>query len=136
MLSSGAPSSRSLKAVLAAACFYPTDIHKRGLGKGMNDDSLDRIKDIRGELLVVFGRQDPHVPREGRRILYEALSDAGTFFQWHEFNAQHAFLRDEGPRYDPSAARIAYGMALELFLRRLHGGDVMVEVAAGGETKH
>ncbi len=122
--------------VLAAACFYPTDIHKRGLGKGMNDDSLDRIKDIRGELLVVFGRQDPHVPREGRRILYEALSDAGTFFQWHEFNAQHAFLRDEGPRYDPSAARIAYGMALELFHRRLHGGDVMVEVAAGGETKH
>ena len=29
--------------VLATACFYATDIHKRGLGKGMNDNSLDRI---------------------------------------------------------------------------------------------
>jgi len=26
--------------VLAAACFYATDIHKGGLGKGMKDDSL------------------------------------------------------------------------------------------------
>src|SRR5271163_762343 len=28
--------------VLAAACFYATDIHKHGLGKGMSDDSLRR----------------------------------------------------------------------------------------------
>ena len=26
-------------------------------------------------------------------------------FTWHEFNAAHAFLRDEGERYDPAAAR-------------------------------
>jgi carboxymethylenebutenolidase len=84
--------------VLAAICFYPTDIHKRGLGKGMHDNSLDRIKEIKGELLMVFGRQDPHVPREGRAIIYNALSDAGSTFTWHELNAQHAFLRDEGPR--------------------------------------
>jgi carboxymethylenebutenolidase len=51
--------------VLAATCCYPTDIHKRSLGKGLNDDTLDRIPEIKGELLVVFGRQDPHVPREG-----------------------------------------------------------------------
>jgi len=29
--------------VLAATCCYPTDIHKRSLGKGLNDDTLDRI---------------------------------------------------------------------------------------------
>lgn len=28
--------------VLAAACFYATDIHKHSLGKGMHDDSLER----------------------------------------------------------------------------------------------
>ena len=53
--------------VLAAACFYATDIHKRGLGQGMNDNSLDRIPEIQGELLMIWGRQDPHVPLEGRR---------------------------------------------------------------------
>src|ERR1700712_2488921 len=59
--------------VLAAACFYATDIHKRGLGKGMNDNSLDRISEIKGELLMLWGRQDPHVPREGRALVYNAL---------------------------------------------------------------
>ncbi|MFZ1804371.1 MAG: dienelactone hydrolase family protein [Nitrospira sp.] len=109
--------------VQAAACFYATDIHKRGLGQGTHDDSLDRIGKITGELLMIWGRQDPHIPREGRALIYNALSDAGARFQWHEFNAAHAFMRDEGPRYDPAAARICYDMALELFHRRLgeHG---------------
>lgn len=109
--------------VQAAACFYATDIHKRGLGQGTHDDSLDRIGKITGELLMIWGRQDPHIPREGRALIYNALSDAGAHFQWHEFNAAHAFMRDEGPRYDPAAARICYDMALELFHRRLgeHG---------------
>lgn len=105
--------------VLAAACFYATDIHKRSLGQGMHDDSLDRIGEITGELLMIWGRQDPHIPREGRALIYHALSEAGVQFQWHEFNAAHAFMRDEGPRYDPAVARICYDMTLELFHRRL-----------------
>jgi carboxymethylenebutenolidase len=105
--------------VRAAACFYPTDIHKRSLAKGMNDDSLDRIPDIHGELALIWGRQDPHVPSEGRRLIYEALEKAGTKFTWHEYNAQHAFLRDEGPRWDPIAGQQAVDAALELFHRCL-----------------
>jgi carboxymethylenebutenolidase len=120
---------------LAATCFYATDIHKRGLGKGMNDNSLDRIREIKGELLMIWGRQDPHVPREGRRLIYEALSDAGANFQWHEFNAAHAFIRDEGPRYNPAAAQICYTMALELFKRKLAEGD-MAQDTSSGETRH
>ena len=104
--------------VKATACFYPTDIHSGTLGRG-GSDSLARAKDIRGELLMVFGRQDPHVPREGRRAIYDALTDAGVWFTWHEFNAAHAFLRDEGERYDPSTARAALGLAADLFRRAL-----------------
>jgi carboxymethylenebutenolidase len=121
--------------VLATACFYATDIHKRSLGKGMHDNSLDRIAEITGELLMIWGRQDPHIPREGRALIYSALSDAGRHFQWHEFNAAHAFLRDEGPRYDPAVARICYDMALELFVRKLGEGDRHVTTASI-ETKH
>lgn len=110
--------------VLAAACFYATDIHKRSLATGMNDDSLDRIPEIKGELLMIFGRQDPHVPREGRAIIYNALADAGSNFQWHEFNAAHAFMRDEGPRYNPALAAICYGMTFEMFKRKLGEGDL------------
>jgi carboxymethylenebutenolidase len=121
--------------VLAATCFYATDIHKRGLGNGTRDNSLDRINEITGELLMIWGRQDPHIPREGRALIYNALSDAGAHFQWHEFNAAHAFLRDEGLRYDPAAARICYDMALELFKRKLGEGDQR-PAATSTETKH
>jgi carboxymethylenebutenolidase len=118
--------------ILAATCFYATDIHKRSLGKGMSDNSLDRIPEIKAELLMVWGRQDPHVPVEGRRLLYSALNDAGTSFTWHEFNGQHAFLRDEGPRYDPALARLSFDLVLELFHRRLGEGDLH---AAPGATE-
>ena len=41
---------------------------------------------------------------------------------WHEFNAVHAFMRDEGPRYDPALTAIGYQLALESFERVLKGG--------------
>jgi carboxymethylenebutenolidase len=110
--------------VLAGVCFYATDIHKRSLGKGMNDNSLDRMKEIKGEMLMIWGRQDPHVSREGRALILNAMTDANINFTWHEFNAQHAFLRDEGHRYDPALAQICYGMVVELFKRKLGEGDV------------
>ena len=122
--------------VLAAGCCYPTDIHKRSLGKGLNDNTLDRIPEIRGELLVVFGRQDPHIPREGRATIYNALADAETNFSWHEFNGAHAFMRDEGARYDAAAARIVYGMALELFKRKLGEGDVTATATGDTNVSH
>ena len=118
--------------VLATTCFYATDIHKCGLGEGMHDNSLDRIGEITGELLMIWGREDPHIPPEGRALIYHALSDAGAHFQWHEFNAAHAVLRDEGPRYDPAAARICYDMALELFTRKLGEGDQRAAAASTG----
>jgi carboxymethylenebutenolidase len=108
-----------LPEVAAAACFYPTDLHKRSLGKGMNDDSLARVADIKGELMMVFGRQDPHVSDEGRALIYQTLTTAGVKFTWHEFNAAHAFLRDEGLRYDAEIAREALGMTVDFFRRIL-----------------
>ena len=108
-----------LPEIRATACFYPTDLHTGTLGKGGGADSLSRAKEIRGELLMVFGRQDPHVPAAGRKVIYNALDAAGVWFTWHEFNAAHAFLRDEGERYDPAAARLALGLAADLFGRAL-----------------
>ena len=105
--------------VLAAACFYATDMHRGGLGKGMNDDSLERAGEIKGELLHIWGRQDPHIPLEGRNLIHARLEEVGVRFQWIEVNGQHAFLRDEGPRYDPALVRLCYEFVFELFHRRL-----------------
>lgn len=122
--------------VLGTTCFYATDIHKRGLARGMNDNSLDRIPELKGELLMIWGRQDPHVPLEGRQKIHAALNAAGTNFTWHEFNGAHAFLRDEGYRYDPELALLSYQLALSLFRRKLGEGDRPSASHAATETKH
>jgi carboxymethylenebutenolidase len=107
--------------VLATACFHATDIHTDTLGRGQKSDSLLRTKDIRGEVMMVWGRQDPHVPAEGRVRIHARLTEAEVRFTWHEVNAVHAFMRDEGPRYDPALAAIGYTLALETFARTLRG---------------
>ncbi len=123
--------------VLATATFYGTDIHKGSLGKG-GDDSLARAGDIRGELLMIWGRQDPHVPGEGRARIKARLDEAGVHYTWHEFNGQHAFMRDEGPRYDPELALAGYRLVIDLFRRKLGEGDRRGETALSGpaETRH
>jgi carboxymethylenebutenolidase len=105
--------------VLAACCFYPTDLHTGTLGEGDNADTLLRAQEMKGELTLIWGRQDPHVPSAGRAKVYQALSDAATRFNWHEVNAEHAFMRDEGERHDAEAARLCMGIALALFHRAL-----------------
>ena len=105
--------------VSAAACFYPTDIHSSTLGAGKTDDSLSRMDELNAETLFVFGRQDPHVPFAGRQAIRSRLEAVGACYEWHEVNAAHAFLRDEGARYDPALFAQATGWMLQLFERVL-----------------
>jgi carboxymethylenebutenolidase len=102
--------------VRAAACFYATDLHKGSLGLG-GDDSLARAGEIQGELLMIWGRRDPHIPDEGRAKIQARLVETKRTFTWHELEAAHAFMRDEGPRYDPALALLGYRMAIDLFGR-------------------
>ena len=105
--------------VSAASCLYPTDIHSNTLPCIEGNDSFTRTKDIKAELQMIFGKQDPHVPNEGRMKIHHNLIDSGNTFTWHEFNAQHAFMRDEGDRYDPAIALQVYAMAVSFFQRTL-----------------
>lgn len=105
--------------VLACASFYPTDLHSGTLGEGGNADTLARAGEIKGGLAMIWGRQDPHIPAEGRAAVYRALTDAAADFTWHEVNAEHAFMRDEGARHDAESARLAMTIALGLFRRAL-----------------
>lgn len=105
--------------VLAAVCFYATDIHSGSLGAGKNDDSLARADEIKGELLHIWGRQDPHVPLEGRRQVLKRLDEVNANYQWLEVNGAHAFLRDEGYRYDPELEYQLKGMMLSVLHRKL-----------------
>lgn len=105
--------------VAAAAAFYPTDIHSATLGAGKNDDTLIRLGDVKKPLFFAWGRQDPHVPLEGRQKISARLNETDADFEWHEFNAAHAFLRDEGPRYNPALARVGMALVHRFFAEKL-----------------
>ncbi len=122
--------------VLATTCFYATDIHSGTLGKGKQDNSLARASEIKGELLHVWGRQDPHVPLEGRTRIKARLDEIGANYQWIEVNGAHAFMRDEGYRYDPALAYQCYGFLFELFHRRLAVGTSHLTSGGTPESKH
>lgn len=115
--------------VSAGACLYATDIHTRSLGEGKNDDTLDNLKKITGELVMIWGKEDKLIPLEGRATIYLALTAADIKFQWHEFQNGHAFVRDddiysltkhpERNRYDPAITKICFDIIVELFKRKL-----------------
>ncbi|MCJ8312924.1 MAG: dienelactone hydrolase family protein [Saccharospirillaceae bacterium] len=99
-----------------AFCLYPTDIHSNTLPSEPGNDSFSRAKDIEGEVYLVFGKQDPHVPKDARLMLYKHFQEIELNYTWEEVNAQHAFMRDEGERYDSALALQMYQKA-GLFFR-------------------
>ncbi|KAF2642949.1 alpha/beta-hydrolase [Massarina eburnea CBS 473.64] len=123
--------------VSAAVCYFATDIHSHSLGLGKNDDSLARAKDIKAELVMIFGKMDNHVPPEGRDAIRKALHEAGVTFSFFEPAwAQHAFIRDElsKGRYDAALSGICFEMLKDLFNRSLRsdlgprsGEDIEIE---------
>jgi len=107
--------------VRATVCYYGTGIHNGKLGRDADAGSLARAKEIRGELLIVFGSTDPHVPADGRDIIDRALRSAGIHYTVKLYPAEHAFMRDEGPRFDPEAADLAFADMIDLF-RKVFAG--------------
>lgn len=100
--------------VRATICFYGTGIHNGRLGEDKDAGSLERAAEVSGDLLMVFGALDPHVPEEGREKIRSALDRAGTKFKMSLYDAEHAFMRDEGPRYDPEATDKAWREMIRL----------------------
>ncbi|WP_277053482.1 dienelactone hydrolase family protein [Pseudoalteromonas marina] len=105
--------------IKAAFCLYATDIHSNTLPAQEENNSFERMADIQGEIHFIWGKQDPHVPQEGRSKIYQQCVTTGINYQWQEVNAQHAFMRDEGERYDGALAIAMYQQAVALFNRTL-----------------
>jgi len=107
--------------IIAAAAFFPTDVHSGTLGAGESADTITRLNDIKGELIVLWGRQDPHIPDAGRLKVYQALQGSTVKFSWFEFNANHTYLMDNDPkgRYEPAVSDLSFHILFDLFNRTL-----------------
>lgn len=102
--------------IKAAVCCYPTGIPSGKLGKGVAD-TIQRVAEIKGNMLIVLGTRDPHVPEQDRQTLAKALEDANIPHKILLYEAEHTFMRDDGYRYDPAAASSAWSEILAFFKR-------------------
>jgi len=68
---------------------------------------------------MIFGKQDTHVPREGRDLIRKELGDANVITSFLEVQAQHAFIRDESSkgRWDAALTRSLFSFMMEVFER-------------------
>ncbi|MEA5579815.1 dienelactone hydrolase family protein [Nodularia harveyana UHCC-0300] len=103
--------------IKAAVCCYPTGIPSGKLGQGIAD-TIHRVREINGEMLLVFGTQDPHIPEHDRQTLIKALENANVPHQVFLYEAEHTFMRDDGYRYDSAATTSAWS-EIVTFLDRI-----------------
>ncbi|KAK5635251.1 hypothetical protein RRF57_010963 [Xylaria bambusicola] len=108
--------------ISACVAYFATDVHSRTLGpyEAANmsaeappdsNHTIDRLSEIKGEVAMIWGIKDTHVPDAGRDLIRLKLREAGTVFSFYEFAwSQHAFIRDElsKGRYDPAITKICF----------------------------
>ena len=89
-------------------------------------------------MIQIFGKNDNHVPPEGRDLIRKTLHEKGVLFGFYEaawaqrefippgglrwsLTRIDAFIRDElsKGRYDPAITKVCFEMLLELFGRTL-----------------
>ncbi|BAZ29312.1 dienelactone hydrolase [Cylindrospermum sp. NIES-4074] len=106
--------------IKATVCCYPTGLPSGKLGQGVAD-TIQRVSEIKSEMLFVFGTLDPHVPEKDRQTIIAALENAGVTHKVLLYEAEHTFMRDDGYRYD-SAASTAAWWEIIAFLERIFAG--------------
>lgn len=109
----------ALNDVQACAAFYPSGLHNGSLGHGEEADTLEHLGALKGESVFFLGTMDELIPADGRAVVLARLNAAGVNFRWHELPADHAFMRDAGPAYDPEIALNCYDETIALFRRNL-----------------
>ncbi len=104
------------KEIKATVCCYPTGIPSGKLGKGVAD-TIKRVSEIQGEILIVFGSLDPHTPESDRQTVIQTLEQTGVAHQIFLCEAEHTFMRDDGYRYDSAATTSAWSEIIPFFNR-------------------
>jgi carboxymethylenebutenolidase len=109
--------------VRAAVAFYPTGMHEDMLGGSTGVDTLARVAhgEITGQIVLAFGAKDPHIPLDAITTIQDAFAKSGTSYRISMYDGEHAFMRDEGPRWNPSETDRAYAEAAGFFTQTLGG---------------
>lgn len=71
------------------------------------------VKRVRVPILGHFGKQDKSVSAESVQTLAESIANAGGSFEYHYYDAGHAFFNDTRPVYSERDAKVAWQRTLD-----------------------
>ncbi len=93
----------------SAVSFYGGGIAPSERSNGL----LNRAKDLRAPVLLIWGGKDKHVGPDQARAVTDALREAGKSYVSVEFaDADHAFFCDARPSYHAMSAALAWPLVL------------------------
>lgn len=108
----------AMKEVSATASFYPGGVATLSPGGGV--PTITHSRDIRGEMLCLFGEEDPLISQEDILLVEKALRDAGVNHEIIRYShTGHGFFCNQRADFNASAAEDAWHRVLSLFNRHL-----------------
>jgi carboxymethylenebutenolidase len=108
-----------MKEIVATAAFYPGGVATSSPGGGQ--PTVAHSQEIQGEILCLFGEDDPLISHQDTVTVENALKDAGVKHEVIRYsNTGHGFFCDQRPDYDASAADDAWRRVKTLFAKTLH----------------
>lgn len=96
--------------------------------------------EIQGEVVLIFGVDDGHIPPAGRTLIRDTLTRESVQprlrLSFLELQANHAFIRDEMSkgRFDAALSKVCFELLLETFGRTV-GRDLGPRRAGSGSDK-
>ncbi|HEY9686576.1 MAG TPA: dienelactone hydrolase family protein [Coleofasciculaceae cyanobacterium] len=104
--------------IAATACFYPGGV--ASLSPGGGAPTVTHTREIKGEVLCLFGEEDPIIPHQDTVTIDNALKEAGVKHEVVRYsNVGHGFFCNQREDYDAAAAEDAWRRVKALFDRNL-----------------
>jgi len=104
--------------IASASSFYGGGIAE----KRMLPALLPKAADLKGEMLLVYGADDDHIPPAEHRAVANALSEQKKRYTLSVYpGAPHGFASKDRPSYRPEQAEAAWTESLDMFARTLRG---------------
>jgi carboxymethylenebutenolidase len=108
----------TLPEIVATAAFYPGGVATMSPGGGK--PTVETVGDIHGQILCLFGMEDPLISAEDNQRIEQALRAADRCYEVIRYaNTGHGFFCNQRADFDPSAAEDAWERVKSLFTKAL-----------------
>ena len=106
--------------VLQAGIAHPDHLQAIAIYYGRPELRDSRLARLRSPVLGIWAVQDRWITPKRVAAFAEAMERAGRKYEFHTFDARHAFANPSGDHYDSALAKKARRITEEFFEKTLH----------------